>query len=213
MIRCIVGAGAQGRVVLENWRAQWPGAKFVFVDDNAELHGQTILGVEVVGAIEKALKYTRVVLALGNNEARATIAKLWDGHVTWGTVIHPSAVVSPSAIVAEGAVVFAGAVINTQAIVRAHAVINTGVIVEHDCAVDRFASVSPGVRMAGRVTVGEGAFIGTGATLLPRVKVGAWSVVGAGAVVTKDTDPKTMNVGVPSYRHHSFEEMPWGSLL
>ena len=43
----IVGAGAQGRVILDIHRAGGRDEEYVFVDDNAELHGQRICDVEV----------------------------------------------------------------------------------------------------------------------------------------------------------------------
>lgn len=195
----IVGAGAQGRVVLDNWRAARPGARFVFVDDDASLHKKTIMDAEVVGGLD-ALDALggEVVLAIGNNRTRLALASRLAANVKWATVIHPSAVVMPSATVRDGTVVFAGAVINTAANVGEHVVVNTGVVIEHDAVIGAGASLSPGVCSGGRVTVGEGAFIATGVTLGPRTNVGAWAVVGAGAVVVKDIPSRTLAYGVPA---------------
>lgn len=194
----IVGAGAQGRVTLEVWRAARPDATFVFLDDAPEAQGREILGAKVVGPVDEARALGgEVVLALGNNAVRKALAARLEG-VRFGNAVHPSATVSPSATLGPGTVVFAGAVVNTEAHAGAHVVINSGVVVEHDAVLGDFANLSPGVRSGGRIEVGEGAFVATGATLAPRVKVGAWSVVGAGAVVVREVPERTIAYGVPA---------------
>lgn len=50
------------------------------------------------------------------------------------------------------------------------------------------------------VTIGAGAWIGVRATLLPGVTVATGCIVGAGAVVTKDTEPNGLYVGIPARR-------------
>ncbi len=194
----VVGAGGQGRVVLDNWRAARPNERFVFVDDDAKLHGTTILGAEVIGPIAKVHELGgEVVLAIGNNRTRLALAERLAG-VRFGVVIHPSAVVMPSATIGAGSVVFAGAIVNTSATVGEHVVINTGVIVEHDAVIARGVSLSPGTKSGGRIEIGEGAFVSTGVTIGARVRIGPWSVIGAGAVVVRDVPPRSLAYGVPA---------------
>lgn len=216
MRRVIVGAGAQGQVVLEVWRAQHPRDTFAFVDDNPALCGMEILGAKVQGpvALLEGLD-GEAVLALGNNRTRLALASTWrDRGLHFGTVIHPSAVVSPSARIGEGTVVFAGVVVNTGARVGSQVVLNTGVIVEHDCVIHDGSSLSPGARMGGRVVIEEGVFISTGVTLAPRVRVGARSVIGAGAVVVSDLPPDVLAYGVPARVARSIEDgFDWRSVL
>lgn len=198
----IVGAGAQGRVTLEAWRAAAPDARFVFVDDNTVLHGTDLLGAKVVGGLSCLTELEgEVVLAIGNNAARLALAERLSAtpaRTSWGTVVHPSAIVMPSARVAPGAVLLAGAIVNSQAVIGPHVIVNTGVIVEHDCKIDEGVSLSPGTRMGGRVHIGRGAFVATGVTLAPRMTVGAYSVVGAGAVVVNDVPERALAYGVPA---------------
>jgi acetyltransferase EpsM len=199
----IVGAGAQGRITAEVWRAQDPAVRLRFLDDNAALHGQTVLDVPIVGAAQSLgtldLHDAKVVLAIGNNLRRLELAAMWDQlAIVWGQVVHPSAAVMPSATVGGGTVVFPQAVVNSGARVGRHVIVNTGAIVEHDASLEDGCSVGPGVCVGGRVQIGRGAFLSNGVTLAPRVHVGAGTVVGAGATVVKDLPAGVLAYGVPA---------------
>lgn len=50
------------------------------------------------------------------------------------------------------------------------------------------------------ITVGDGSWIGAGAVLLSGVTIAPGCIVGAGAVVTRDTEPDGVYVGVPARR-------------
>lgn len=196
----IVGAGAQGRVVLETWRAMDPDAEFLFVDDAPAAQGTEVLGARVAGPLASLPELGGdVVVALGHNELRLRLgAELAAKGVLFGRAIHPSAVVSPTATIGPGTVVLPRAVVHTAASLGRHVIVNTGVVVEHDCVLEDGASVSPGACMAGRVRVGRAAFVSAGVTLAPRVTVGAGSVVGAGAAVVSDLPEGVLAYGVPA---------------
>jgi sugar O-acyltransferase (sialic acid O-acetyltransferase NeuD family) len=197
----VVGAGAQGRVVLDVWREQHPDRSFVFVDDDPSLWGSSVLGVPVEGGLNRlTLEGQEAVVALGNNLVRQTLAQRLATQVSWARVIHPSAMVS--------------AVINTEARVGSHVVVNSGAIIEHDCVLEDFSSISPGVRMGGRVVVGVAAFLSTGVTVAPRIRIGAGTVVGAGAVVTSDLPEHVLALGVPARVVRAIgPDFNWGRLL
>ena len=211
----VVGAGAQGRVTLETWRAARPDARFVFLDDDASLHGRDILGARVEGPVARAKDLGgEVLVALGNNRTRLSVAQKLEGLVRFGVAIHPSAIVSPSAKIGAGTVILPRAVVHTGANVGEHVVINTGVVVEHDAEIARGASLSPGTTSGGRIVVGEGAFVGTGVTLGPRVRVGSGSVVGAGSVVVRDIPDGVLAYGVPARAVRAIDEsFDWRRLL
>jgi maltose O-acetyltransferase len=50
------------------------------------------------------------------------------------------------------------------------------------------------------VTIGAGAWVGARATVLPGVTIAPGCVIGAGAVVTKNTEPNGLYVGIPARR-------------
>ncbi len=113
-----------------------------------------------------------------------------------------------------------GCVISGKNLQMAHCFLNRQVYIEAEATVTigRNAQIGPrvmiitasheiggpesrAVRLAHRpVTIGDGCWIGAGATILPGVNVREGCVVGAGAVVTRDTEPHGVYVGVPARR-------------
>ena len=215
----IVGAGAQGRVIAEMWRAQHPGAALGFLDDDPALHGQRVLGLLVAGPVERLAdqhgRDAEVMLGIGHNARRLSLADRWDAHgIAWGRVVHPSAVVAPSAEIGAGTVVFAQAAVNAGARLGRHVVVNTSVVVEHDCVIGDGAYLAPGACMGGRVEIGRGAFLAVGATLAPRVSVGAGAVIGAGAVVMEDIPAAVLAYGAPARVVQALDaSFDWSRLL
>lgn len=51
-----------------------------------------------------------------------------------------------------------------------------------------------------RIIIEDDVWIGASAIILPGVKISKGSVIGANSVVTKDTEPYSINVGVPSIK-------------
>jgi FlaA1/EpsC-like NDP-sugar epimerase len=79
MKRYILGAGAQGRITAELWRALIPGVALGFLDDNAALHGTVIEGIRVEGPIrllmDEPSTQVEAVIAVGNNLNRLALAE------------------------------------------------------------------------------------------------------------------------------------------
>ncbi len=188
--------------MLAVWRRADPLRQFLFLDDNRELQGTQVAGTIVAGTLQAIPELVgtadAALVAIGNNYVRTELARKIGHAVCFANAIDPSAVIMPEASLGVGIVVGPQAVVHTGARIGDHAVINTGSIIEHDSVVEEGASISPGVRMAGRVHIGKHAFLAAGVTLVGRVCVGAGAIVGAGAVVTADIPPGAVAYGVPA---------------
>lgn len=193
----ILGAGGHGRVVRAAAEAGDLFEVVAFYDDNAALHGTTVDGVIVAGAISEFDGSDGLaVIGIGNNQARFRVAKAMP--VDYASVVHPSSSVDGSVDLASGTVVFAGAVVQCGSILGEHAVVNTSASVDHDSAVGSFAHIGPGAVLTGSVVVGDGAFVGAGSTINPGLAIGSWATVGAGAAVVADVAASTTVGGVPA---------------
>ena len=192
----VVGAGGHGKVVIAALQSMGMLVRGV-VDDDPAKHGNTLLGVPVIGATGLASGSGQpAVLAVGSNATRRDMASRL--RCQWLAVVHPTAVVHPSVRIGEGTVVFAGAVVQPDTVIGKHAIVNTGARIDHDCVIGDFAHIAPACSLAGGVKVGEGAFLGIGSAAIPGVRIGPWSVVGAGAVVVRDVPEGATVVGVPA---------------
>lgn len=198
----IIGAGAQGRVILDILRAQGRHESITFVDDAPSLRGTEVNGAPVRIGIDEIVapeKEWEAIIALGNPELRIALsARLSARGFRLLNAIHPSAVVMPTVCLGQGIMIGANAVVNSNAILRDSVIVNTGAVIEHDCLIQAGAAVGPGARLGGRVRVENHGFIAAGATVISRVSIGARTVVGAGAVVTKDLPADVLAVGVPA---------------
>lgn len=206
MIRTIIlGAGGHAQVVADILlRAHVAGGGFVpvgFLDDNPALEGTTILGLPVLGAINRLGQsdHDAVIAAIGDNRTRAQVfADILrrQGHVA--QAIHPAAVIAPDVQLGRGVTVCAGVVVNTGTVIGDDVILNTGCTVDHHNRIGAHSHIAPGVHLGGEVTVGVGTLVGIGAVVSRGCSVGEWTTVGAGAAVIEDIPPHVTAVGVPA---------------
>lgn len=166
--------------------------------------GDAVLGKPVLGCdedlgdlYEQGVRL--VFVALGDNRRRCRATERLE-NLGFQTVV----AVSGAATVAVGCELGAGSVVMPGGIIRAGAsvgrgvIVNTAASVDHDCVIDEFAHIAPGVRLAGRVHVGREALLGIGSCVAPNVRIGDRSVIGAGSVVIRDIPAGTVAFGVPA---------------
>lgn len=152
----------------------------------------------------------KLVLAIENNQDRKRVLQLILDHVMedvmakeirlrFPSVVHPRANVSKrlASPIGEGTVIMPGATINSCASIGRHCIINTNASVDHDCVLEDFVHISPGVSLAGNVSVGEGTHIGIGASVIQGIKIGSHCTIGAGAVIIRDVPDGAKVVGNP----------------
>jgi sugar O-acyltransferase (sialic acid O-acetyltransferase NeuD family) len=207
MTLLIVGAGEQGRVVLEAARAAGVAVRG-FIEPADRPSGDPLRtevdGVPVLGSLDQPGAWSsgagvEIALAVGDNRRRSQVAaRCRDLGLKVISVVHPRAIILGGTSIGPGSMVAAGAVVGVAASLGDGVIVNTGATVDHDNVVGRYVHIAPGAHLAGRVTVGEGALIGVGAAVRDGVHIGAWAVVGAGAAVVADVPDETVVGGVPA---------------
>ena len=200
----IYGAGGHGKVVCDALEHNKEMEIVGFVDNDLSRSGERFFDHLILGGQKSlpdifASAASYAVVAVGDNEERAKVAKLLSEiGFRFITVIHPSASISRGVEIGRGSVVFPGAVINAGAIIGEHAIINSHATIEHDCRIGSFAHVASGVHMGSSVVIGDYSLVGTGASIRLRTTIGAKATVGVGAVVVSEVEEGAVVVGNPA---------------
>jgi sugar O-acyltransferase (sialic acid O-acetyltransferase NeuD family) len=189
----LLGGGQHARVVLDCLLSQ-QGHVVALFDSRYE---GDLFGVPQRGEYDPDFEPGAFsIVAIGDNAIRKRVVEQTK-HV-FTNAVHSSAIFSQRASMGVGNMILHGAIIQAQVSIGNHTIINTGSQVDHDCVVEDYAHLAPGVILCGDVSVGEGALVGAGATIIPGKKIGAWATIGAGAVVTKDIPDHAVAVGNPA---------------
>jgi len=202
----IVGAGGFGKEVLSTLHDCNKKKKrynmIGFIDDNKSLEGKLIDDVPILGGIswlsKKAARDVRAVVTIGDGKIRQRVVKkLKENHVNFITIIHPSVALSKFVEIGEGTIIQAGSIVMPDTKIGNHVHINMDCSVAHDCTLEDFVTLTPGVHINGNNIIKTGAYLGTGTTTKDMLTIGRWSIIGAGTVLIKNVQEYSMYVGVP----------------
>ncbi len=202
----VYGAGGHGRetaLLIDAMIAAGTRWRLLgFLVDDATCHGTTIGGLSVLGDATFLAAHQgqiHVALGIGNPQARRRVVERVRALArSFPILIHPTVPRFERVAIGEGSQVHAGTILTTDIRIGSFAILNRHVDVSHDCQLDDWTTLAPGVTLSGNVRVGAGADLGARVTCIPGVQLGAWSVIGAGAVVTRDIPAGVTAVGVPA---------------
>lgn len=201
--RLLIIGGGNGAVQIIDALARIPRQRAVAImDDNAALHGKTVAGVPVIGAID--VQRAAELLADGVIDAavisvstsipfRARIFTLWKAQgIPFANVIHPSAVVGINVSWGEGNVVMAFCHFGACATVGDNNFLSAYCSIEHHCVLGNHCSFGPGVVTSSRVNIGDCVRFGTGIFIEPGVIIGADAVIASGLAITQHIPPRAL---------------------
>ena len=89
-------------------------------------------------------------------------------------------------------------IINSSTTIGNGVIVNTASTIDHDCYLDNFSSLAPGVNLGGNVIIGKRSVVSIGAKIMHGIKLGNDTVVGGGSFVNKDIGDNFVSYGVPS---------------
>jgi sugar O-acyltransferase (sialic acid O-acetyltransferase NeuD family) len=198
---CIVGAGGQGKIVLDTLLACGiERSRIRMTDRNSLLIGTYVLEVPIeTPDIPLDLKAASFHVAIGENRTRERLSEqlVKMGGVPY-SAIHPTATISAFSTIDEGVFIAAHAIVAPSSLVNEGCIINHGAVIDHDCLVGRFSQISPNVTLGGGVRIGARVLIGAGANVLPGISIGDDAIIGAGSVVTRDVNAGETRKGIPA---------------
>lgn len=206
----VVGAGGHGLVVADSLLALGRDV-LGYVDADAAMHGQALLGLPVLGDDAVLEQHRKGAIELANGIGGVgDLASVENGSVRrrvqerleaagwrFASVIHPQAIVSVHAVVEPGAQVLAGAVVQALARIERGAIVNTRAVVEHHAQVGAFSHVAPGAVLCGHVVVGAESHVGANAVVRQGITLAERVVAGIGAAVVRNVAHGAV-IGVPA---------------
>ncbi len=116
------------------------------------------------------------------------------------TYVSSRAVVWPDLQVGENSMIYEGAIVEPFARIGSNCILRNGCNVAHHAIIGDHVFMAAQAVVAGGATVGERCFLGLNSTIRDGVTVAPGCFVAAGALVTTDTEPDGLYVGVPARR-------------
>ena len=119
------------------------------------------------------------------------------------TLIFNETLILNDTIIGVGSIVMPGSKISTSVVIRNHVQINFNSYIAHDCILDNFVTISPGVICCGNTTIGEASFIGAGCVIkqgssLKMRTIGANTILGIGSNLVTDLPDEKIYAGNPA---------------
>ncbi len=106
----------------------------------------------------------------------------------------------PDLTIGDNCAVYEGTIIQPFASIGKNVLIRSGVHISHHVLIGDHCFLSAGACLGGGAIVEPRSFIGLNATIRDGVRVAEGCLVAAGAMVTADTEPDGLYVGVPARR-------------
>jgi sugar O-acyltransferase (sialic acid O-acetyltransferase NeuD family) len=201
--RLLIVGGGNGAVQIIDALTRIPLQRAAAImDDNTALHGRSVAGVPVIGAI--ALDRAAEMVASGEIDAavisvstsipfRERIFTAWKAQgIPFTNVIHPSATIGMNVAMGEGNVVMAFCHFGACATVGDNNFLSAYCSIEHHCVLASHCSFGPGVVTSSRVQIGERVRFGTGIFIEPGVTIGADSIIASGLAIGQNVPARSL---------------------
>jgi len=202
----IIGGGNVGGFVINNINHFTEDFEVMgILDDDTSKQNTSLWDIPVIGTtqeIERICKlYPKIgfVLSIASPLIKKTIFESV-AHlkgIEFPNIIHKNCWLSNNVMLGRGNIIYPGASINYEAAVCNFTTLNMNVSVGHNCLINDFSTLSPGVNIAGFTDVGESTFLGIGSCSKQGHTIGSKSTIGAGTVIIKDVPAGATVVGNP----------------
>lgn len=177
----------------------------VFIDDNVNLNkidGKKVLSKTDFLKLSDCELYYNVTIS--DCWIRKSVVEFMEkSNVKPLTFIFNETLTLDNSNFGNGTIVMPGSIISTSVIIRDHVHINFNSYIAHDCIINNFVTISPGVICCGNTVIGENAFVGAGAVIKqgtyenPRI-IGEHSTLGLGSILIDNVPNSQIFIGNPA---------------
>lgn len=199
----IIGAGDVGGYLAYHAKEMGDYNIVGFIDDDKEKHGKKLHGLCVLGGIDFLLNIKdkiAVAIAIANpKEKKKIVDRIKQSSlITFPNFIHSLSWIGENVLIGTGCIIYPGVAINYESILHDFVTINMNATVGHNCNLQSYSTISPGVNCGGFTVLGEESFMGIGCCTLQSCSIGEKVIIGAGAVVLKNIPDNVTVVGNPA---------------
>lgn len=120
---------------------------------------------------------------------------------SFATYVSTRAMVWPDLLIGENSMIYEGAIVQPFARVGDNCILRSGCHVSHHAVIKDHVFLAAHAVVAGTATVSERCFLGLNSTIRDGVTVAPGCFIAAGALVTADTEPDGLYMGIPARRH------------
>ena len=125
--------------------------------------------------------------SLPNDNKRYELSKKYlDFGFKFITIIHTSSIISKDTDILDGAQIMAGAIIGPGSKVGEGTIVNSQSSIDHDCEIENYSHICPGVVCSGNVRIGSFVHISTGVSIINNINIGDNSIIYPGVTLLKD---------------------------
>ena len=200
----IIGAGSVGKFIAYNLNQFIQSFEVIgFLDDDASKHNTIIAGFPVLGAVEKVQEFSEKGIAIVWGIAFPSIKKkLFDQYQNlsfdFPNFIAKDAWVSEAVTFGKGCIVYPGTAINYETVIGDFVVINMNCSLGHNCSIQSFSSVAPGVNLGGNTKIGNCVEMGIGSSTVQGITIDDHAIIGGQAMVVSNISNADVVVGIPA---------------
>lgn len=202
----VIGASGHAKVVIDilekAGKYQIHGLVDAYKPVGGFQFGYEILGTEeYLPALVENRNVSGGIIAIGDNWKRHLMTEKIRSLVPdfkFISAVHPSAVVARGVTIGEGTVLMAGAIVNSDSRIGNFCILNTNSSLDHDCLMEDYASLAPGVTTGGNVSIGGFTAISLGCSIAHGVIIGEHTVLGAGALALENIPGHCVAYGIPA---------------
>jgi sugar O-acyltransferase (sialic acid O-acetyltransferase NeuD family) len=200
----IVGAGNVGGYLSYNISDFGDYDVLGFLDDDKKKIGTVVYGRKVLGDVDSISNYIKneklsVVIGISSPQVKFKIVKRLEEYgVYFPNFIAKNVWVSNNVNLGKGIILYPGVSINYESVIGDFVIMNMNCAVGHNCTVESYTTLAPGVNLGGYTHIEESASIGIGVSTIQKVRVGKSSIVGGQSMLVKNVTPGSTVVGVPA---------------
>jgi len=204
----VFGTGQMSRLAWHRLNRESPHRVVAFTVDAQWITGSSFCGLPVVAFERLAERYPpdrfAMFVPLSYRELSRVRVEKYEAAKARGyrfvSVVTSAAGIDPGVEIGENCFIDTGAIIAPFSRIGDNCAVSEGAVISHDVIVAAHCFVSCAAVVGAGALIGEQCVLALNCTVRDAIRVAPRCLIGAGAVLTADTEPGGIYVGVPARR-------------